>query len=179
MLRETTWTYLRACSVLACLWTCWTQDLCPTRCSAWDWAHPSSWRRDCFSPVPPSPGCCFEEDWACGPSRPSWSPGSERSGLGYLFLRSLPRCCCCWCWCWCWCFGRARSNIRSRSGRCRCPSPRTLHLFGAPPSGCWSLVCRDLQRCPSPHFHCHCRNPSPAVFWVCSSMCWTCRNQHR
>lgn len=175
MLRETTWTYLRACSVLACLWTCWTQDLCPTRCSAWDWAHPSSWRRDCFSPVPPS----FEEDWACGPSRPSSRPGSERSGLGYLFLRSLPRCCCCWCWCWC--FGWARSNIRSRSGRCRCPcpSPRTWHLYGAPPSGCWSLVCRDLQRCPSPHFHCHCRNPSPAVFWVCSSMCWTCRNQHR
>lgn len=163
--------YLRACSVLAGLWTCWTQDLCPTRCSAWDWARPSSWYRGCSSLVPPSPGCCFEADWACGPGRPSWIPGSERSGPEYLFLRSLPRYCRCCCCC---CFGPARSNIRNRSGRCRCPSPRTQRLFGVPPSGCWSLVCSDLQRCPSPRFRCRCRNPSPAVVWVCLSMCWTC-----
>lgn len=127
--------YLRACLVLACFWTCWTQDLCPIRCLAWDWARPSSWYRDCSSLVLPSSGCCFEVDWACGPGRPSWSLGSERSGLEYLFLRFLPKCCCCWC------FGPVRSNIQNRSGRCRCPSPRNQHLFGVPPSGCWSLVC--------------------------------------
>lgn len=142
---------------LECLWMCWAQVLFPIHLKVWDLAHPSSGFLGCSLLSHPSPGCYFE-DWVCGLNQPSWNLDLECSGLEYLILHSLPRCCCSWCW-----FGLAHSNIQNQTGHCHCPSPLSLHLFGAPPSGCWLLVGHHLHRYPSFHFHFHYLNPSPAV----------------
>lgn len=132
---------------LECLWMCWPQVLFPIHSKAWDLAHPSSGFLGCSSLSHPSPGCYFE-DWVCGLNQPSWNLDLGCSGQEYLILHSLPRCCCSQCW-----FGLAHSNIQNQTGHCHCPSPLSLHLFGAPPSGCWLLVGHHLHHYPSFHFH--------------------------
>lgn len=151
--------YLRPCLDLECLWKGSLQDHFPTHWMVWDLAHPSSGFLGCFSSSPPSPGCCFE-DWVFGLIHPSWILGLECSGPVYLILHSLPRYCCCRCWRW---FGLARSNTLNQTGHCHCPSPLSLYLFGAPPSGCWPPIGQHLHHYPTLPFHFQYWNPSPAV----------------